>query len=71
MIHHRTWSDWFRMHWVIGVTVKMTDSQVNQYVVESTRWWILACIHMLVVEYRFKSKYPSAQQVITWLDWKV
>jgi len=70
MIHHRNWSEWIRMHWVVGVTVKLSDSDVRQFMVETTRWWFLAFVHMLIVEARFKNKYPNCQ-VVTWLDWKV
>jgi hypothetical protein len=58
------------MHWVVGVTVKISDTDIRQFAVESTRWWLLASIHMLIVEIRFKNNYPNAQ-VVTWLDWKL
>lgn len=70
MIYHRTWSDWFRMYWVVGITVKICDTDIKQFTIRSTRWYILAVIHMLFIEYKFKNKYPDSQ-VITWLDWKV
>jgi len=70
MIHHRNWQEWLRMHWVVGVNVKISDTGIRQFMVESTRWWIIAIIHMLIVEMRFKNKYPDIQ-IDTWLDWKI
>jgi hypothetical protein len=70
MIYHRTWSQWLRMRWVIGVSVKITDSDVRLFKHNSTRWWLFAYIHMLYLEQKYINQYSSCV-VTVWMDWAV
>jgi len=70
MIYRRTWGDWIRMHWVVGVSVKVADNDIRIFRIETTRWWLFAFIHMLIVESKYKNEYPECG-ICTWLDWKV
>jgi len=66
----RTWSQWFRMHWVIGISVILSENETKQFHIETTRWWLIAYFHMLYLENKFRDSYVGCR-VVSWMDWKV
>ena len=58
------------MHWVVGVSVIISESETRIFKIKTTRWWLFAFIHMLYIESKYKTEYPNCA-IATWLDWEV
>ena len=69
MNYGRSWRQWFLMHWVVGATVVIQDSDIRQFRFQSTRWFLLAYIHMIYIQQKLEKEY-SGCRVITWMDWE-
>jgi hypothetical protein len=68
MIKHRDWLSWFCMYWVIGININYGNRDETKYI-QSTRWYIFAYIHMIIVQSRYSRKYPHCN-IYTWLEWR-
>jgi hypothetical protein len=70
IIYRRNWSQWFRMHWVVNVSVNISEKETKIFRTPSSRWYILALFHMLYLESKIKNEYTFCN-INSWLDWEV
>jgi len=70
MIHHRTWSEWFRLRWVAEVYVHHSEYNVETIKVEVGRFYLYAVLRLWVLEDKARRANPFSE-VHSWLNWTV
>lgn len=70
MIHHRTWSEWFRLRWVAQVAIHYSDDNVEIIDKEVGRFYPLAILRLWFFESRMRDSHTNVE-VNGWLTWKV
>lgn len=66
---HRTWKQWFLMHWVVGTKIKTSETNEIIFRTNTSRWIMIAWFHMMWIQWKLEIKYPNFH-VISWLDWE-
>jgi hypothetical protein len=70
MIHHRNWSEWFRMKWVASVTIHYSSTNIEVIKKDVGRFYIFAIFRLYRLESQLKETHPNTD-VSGCLEWTV